>query len=137
MKRTSINPTDWGLAILMDQGEVVEGTTRTLRCSGQVSLHDDPEAEMGFAVTHPGDMRAQIEDALGHLDALLDGAGMTRSNIVSLRFFTTDIEAFLTNYDVYAEWIAPAGIRPPMTLLGVDQLAVTGLLIEIEMEAAA
>ena len=52
MKPTSINPTGWGLAILMDQGEVVEGTTRTLRCSGQVSLHDDLEAEMGYAVTH-------------------------------------------------------------------------------------
>ena len=137
MKRTSINPTNWGLAILMDQGEVVEGVTRSLRCSGQASLHDDPEAENGFGVTHPGDMRAQIQDALGHLDALLEGAEMTRSNIVSLRFFTTDMEAFLANYDVYAEWIAPAGIRPPMTLLGVTQLAVTGLLIEIEMEAAA
>ena len=137
MKRTSINPTKWGLAILMDQGEIVEETTRTLRCSGQVSLHDDPEAEMGYSVTHPGDMRAQIQDALGHLDALLDGAEMTRSNIVSLRLFTTDMDAFMANYDVYAEWIAPAGIRPPMTLLGVAQLAVAGLLIEIEMEAAA
>jgi enamine deaminase RidA (YjgF/YER057c/UK114 family) len=121
----------------MDQGEVVEGATRALRCSGQVSLHDDPEAENGFAVTHPGDMHAQIQDALGHLDSLLEGAGMTRSNIVSLRFFTTDVDAFLANFDVYTEWIAPAGIRPPQTVLGITQLAVTGLLIEIEMEAAA
>ena len=137
MKRTSINPTRWGLAILMDQGEVVEGATRTLRCSGQASLHDDPAGENGFAVTHPGDMRAQIQDSLGHLDELLDGAGMTRSNIVSMRFLATDTDAFLANYDVYAEWIGPAGIRPPMTVLGVTQLAVTGLQIEIEMEAAA
>ena len=43
----------------------------------------------------------------------------------------------MANYDVYAEWLATAGIRPPMTLLGVAQLAVPGLLIEIEMEAAA
>ena len=137
MKRTSINPTTWGHAFLMDQGEVVEGATRTLRCSGQVSLHDEPEAEHGFVVTHPGDMRAQIQDVLGHLDALLEGAGMTRSDIVSLRFFTTDVDAYLANYDLYAEWIADAGIRPPQTLLGVDQLAVTGLLLEVEMEAAA
>ena len=137
MKRTSINPTRWGLPFLMDQGEVVEGTTRTLRCSGQVSLHDDPEAEMGLAVTHPGDMRAQIQDALGHLDTLLEGAGMTRSNIVSMRVFTTELDEYLDNYDVYAEWIAPAGIRPPQTLLGVAQLAVSGLLVEIEIEAAA
>lgn len=137
MKRTSINPTAWGLPFLMDQGEVVEGATRTLRCSGQVSLHDDPEAENGLAVTHPDDMRAQIEDALGHLDLLLEGAGMTRSNIVSLRFYTTDVDAYLANYDVYAEWIGEAGIRPPQTLIGVAQLAVTGLLVEIEMEAVA
>ena len=137
MKRTSINPTSWGLHILMDQGEVVEGTSRTLRCSGQVSLHDDPEAEMGYAVTHPGDMRAQIEDALGHLDELLEGAGMTRANIVNMRVFTTDVDAYLANYDVYAEWIGAAGIRPPQTLLCVAQLAVTGLVVEIEMEAAA
>jgi enamine deaminase RidA (YjgF/YER057c/UK114 family) len=137
MKRTSINPTHWGLAFLMDQGEVVEGATRTLRCSGQVSLHDDPEAENGFAVTHPGDMRAQIQDALGHLDALLESAGMTRANIVNLRFYATDVDAYLANYDLYAEWIGPAGIRPPQTVLGVAQLAVTGLMIEIEMEAAA
>ena len=115
MKRTSINPTKWGLPFLMDQGEVVEGTTRTLRCSGQVSLHDDPEAEMGLAVTHPGDMRGQIQDALGHLDTLLEGAGMTRANIVILRVFTTDIDEYLANYDLFAEWIrtgrdpAPAG----------------------------
>jgi len=54
-----------------------------------------------------------------------------------LRFFTTDMEAYVAHHDVYVEWIAPAGIRPPMTLLGVGQLAVQGLLIEIEMEAAA
>lgn len=137
MKRTSINPTNWGLAFLMDQGEVVEAATRSLRCSGQVSLHDDPEAENGFAVTHPGDMRGQVQDALGHLDSLLEGAGMTRSNIVNLRFYTTDVDAYLAHYDVYAEWIAAAGIRPPQTVLGVAQLAVSGLLVEIEMEAAA
>jgi len=137
MERTSINPTSWGQAAHMDQGEVVQGTTRTLRCSGQVSLHDDPEAENGYAVTHPDDMRAQIQDAFGHLDSLLEGAEMTRSNIVGLRFFTTNMDAFVANYDVYVEWIAPAGIRPPMSLLGISRLAVPGLLIEIEMEAAA
>jgi enamine deaminase RidA (YjgF/YER057c/UK114 family) len=31
----------------------------------------------------------------------------------------------------------PAGVRPPMTLLGVSRLAVPGLMIEIEATAAA
>ena len=46
MKRTSINPTEWGLAFKMDQGEVVEGATRHLRCSGQVALKSDPSQEL-------------------------------------------------------------------------------------------
>ena len=28
MKRTSINPTEWGLAFAMDQGETIEGAQR-------------------------------------------------------------------------------------------------------------
>ena len=70
------------------------------------------------------------------MNQLPHGSPSRWSNTVSLRFFTTDMEAYLANYDVYAEWIAPAGIRPPQTILGVDQLAVPELLIEIEMEAA-
>ena len=71
------------------------------------------------------------------MNQLPHGRPSRRSNTVSLRFFTTDLEAYLGNYDVYAEWIEPAGIRPPPTILGVDQLAAPGLPIEIEMEAAA
>lgn len=33
----------------------------------------------------------------------------------SSRFFTTDVDGFLANYDVYAGWIEPAGVRPPQT----------------------
>ncbi len=45
--------------------------------------------------------------------AVLEKAEMNRKNILTLRFFTTDMDAFLENYDVYAERIAEAGIRPP------------------------
>ena len=64
MKRESVNPWDWGLAFNMDQGELVEGATRILHCSGQVSVEPDAEAEMGLAVVSPGNIRGQIECAL-------------------------------------------------------------------------
>jgi enamine deaminase RidA (YjgF/YER057c/UK114 family) len=137
MNRISVNPSQWGLAFLMDQGEVVEGATRHLRCSGQVDLHEDADAPMGVKVAAPGDMRRQIEIALGNVDVLLDEAGMGRENLVFLRFFTTDVDAFLEHYDVYAEWITPAGIRPPQSLLGIQRLALPDLMVEIEVEAAA
>ena len=42
------------------------------------------------------------DGAVSNLDAILEKAGMNRHNIVSLRFFTTDIDGFLENYDIYA-----------------------------------
>lgn len=136
MKRESINPVDWGLQFSMDQGEVIEGATRRLRCSGQVSVAPDSGSEQGFSVVSAGDIRGQMECALTNVDALLDQAGMARKDVVCLRFFTTDIDGFLENYDVYARWIADAGTRPPQSLIGVNRLVLPELLVEIEIEAA-
>lgn len=137
MKRTSVNPWDWGLQFGMDQGEIVEGLTRMLHCSGQVAVLPDAAAEMGFAVQHPGEIRGQMEVALANVDAVLTKAGMDRSNLLSLRFFTTDIDGFLANYDVYANWIGQAGTRPPQSLLGVSRLVTPDLMVEIEATAGA
>ena len=135
MKRTPVNPTDWGLQWSMNKAELVEGVTQTLHCSGQVALEPDPSSEMGIRVVGEGDMRGQIRSALSSIDAILAEAGMNRKNLLSLRFFTTDVDGYLQNYDVYAEWIGEAGIMPPQTLLGVSRLALPGLLIEIEATA--
>ena len=137
MDRTSINPTDWGLQFSMDQGELVKGGTRRLRCSGQVSVEPDATSEMGIKVVAPGEIRGQMECALANVDAILKKADMSRANIVALRFFTTEIDAFLQNYDVYANWIRAGGIRPPQSLIGVQRLVLPELLVEIEAEAVA
>lgn len=137
MERKAINPTEWGLAFGMNQAEVVQGLTRYLHCSGQVALEPNAESEMGIGVVAAGDMRGQIQAALANIDDLLTDAGMTRSNILTLRFYTTDIDAFLEHYDVYAGWIGEAGIMPPQTLLGVNRLVLPELLIEIEATAGA
>ncbi len=135
MKRTAVNPTEWGLQWSMNQAEIVEGLTRYLHFSGQVALEADPGSEMGIRVVGEGDFRAQFQAALDNIDEILRTAGMSRGNLLSLRFFTTDVDAVMTNYDVYAKWIAGAGITPPQTLLGVTRLALPELLIEIEATA--
>ncbi|NNF09803.1 MAG: RidA family protein [Acidimicrobiia bacterium] len=121
----------------MDQAEVIEDTARVLHCSGQVALEADPDSELGVSVIGAGDLRAQITHVLGLIDELLESAGMSRSTLTSLRFFTTDIDGFLENYDVYAGWIEPAGIKPPQSLLGINRLVHPDLLVEIEATAAA
>ena len=137
MKRVAVNPSEWGLQWQMNQAEVVEGLTRTLHCSGQVALKADENSEMGVSVVHAGDMRGQITESLVNIDAILEKADMKRENILSLRFFTTDVDRFIENYDVYAGWIADAGIMPPQTLLGVSRLALPELMIEIEATAGS
>lgn len=120
----------------MNQGQIVEGATRTLRCSGQVSIKPDADGEMGIAIVAPEDIRGQMETALANVDQLLSGAGMDRTNVVFLNFFTTDMDGFLANYDVYATWIADAGTMPPQSLIGVSRLVMPELLVEIEVTAA-
>lgn len=56
---------------------------------------------------------------------------------VFINFSTTDIDGFLANHEVYAEWIAPAGVMPPQSLIGVSRLVLPELLVEIEVQAAA
>lgn len=137
MKRVSINPPDdWGAAYMMDQGQVISGTSRTLYLSGQVALETDPDADLGVRVEHEGDMRGQLAHVLGKIDGLLDQVGMARSNIVFVRFYTTDNAVFLENYDVYAAWIEEAGITPPQSDIGVNELAVPGLVVEAEVVVA-
>ena len=136
MKRESVNPWDWGLKFSMDQGELIEGVSRYLHCSGQTAVVPDSDSEIGISVKHAGDIRGQMQLSLDNVDAVLSEAGMSRANILSLRFFTTDIDAFLENYDVYADWIQDAGTRPPQSLLGVNRLVFPDLMVEIEALAA-
>lgn len=131
----AVNPTDWGLNWSMNQAEIVEGLTRYLHFSGQVALEADAESEMGIRVVGEGDFRAQFQAALDNIDEILTEAGMGRQNLLSLRFFTTDVDGVMGNYDVYADWIGEAGVMPPQTLLGVNRLALPELLIEIEATA--
>ena len=136
VKREAINPWDWGLGWSMDS-EVFESASRHVHCAGQLAVRPNPGSHLGIEVISPDDIRGQLEAALANVDAVLEKAGMTRANVTSLRFFTTDIEGFLENYDVYVEWIAGAGNRPPQSLIGVACLILPELKVEIEATAAA
>ncbi len=92
---------------------------------------------MGLKVVSPNEIRGQMECALSNIDAVLEKAGMTRANVVGLRVYTTEMDAYIENFDVYANWIAQAGTRPPQTLIGVQRLFHPDIVVEIEIEAAA
>jgi enamine deaminase RidA (YjgF/YER057c/UK114 family) len=131
MQRTPVNPWQWSVAMGFNQGEIVEGQTRILFCSGQTSVDADGQAQ------HPGDMRAQVALAVDNIEAVLAEAGMTWANVVRLNIYTTDVDAFFQSYDALASRTAAANVAPPGTLLGVARLAFPELMVELEATAVA
>ncbi|MEL7100162.1 MAG: RidA family protein [Pseudomonadota bacterium] len=131
MDRTAVNPWNWTIKLGYNQAEVIEGATRQVICAGQTAVDGQGNPQ------HHGDMRAQIALALDNLEAVLAGAGMDLSNVVKLGVYATDVDAALQNFDLMGMRFGPHQVAPPMTLLGVTQLAIPGLMFEIEATAAA
>jgi enamine deaminase RidA (YjgF/YER057c/UK114 family) len=130
MERTAVNPWDWSIKLGYNQAEVIEGATRQVIVAGQTAVDENG------APQHDGDMRGQIALALDNLEAVLAGAGMTLANVTRLGVYATDVDAALQNFDLMGMRFGPHQVRPPMTLLGVQQLAIPGLMFEIEATAA-
>lgn len=131
MKRTAVNPWDWSIKLGYNQAEIIEGATRQVICAGQTAVDENG------APQHAGDMRGQISLALDNLEAVLKGAGMDLSNVTRLGVYATDVDEALKNFDLMGMRFGPHQVAPPMILLGVTQLAIPGLMFEIEATAAA
>lgn len=131
MQRTPVNPWDWSLKLGYNQAEIIDGPSRQLICAGQTAVDGEGNPQ------HLGDMRGQIGLALNNLEAVLAGAEMNLSNIIRLGVYTTDVDEALKNFDLLGMRFGPIQCAPPMTLLGVTRLAISGLLFEIEATAAA
>lgn len=130
MNRTPVNPWSWSLNFGYNQAEIVEGTKRQLICAGQTAV--DGEG----APQHPEDMRNQIALALDNLEAVLGAADMGLANVTRLGIYATDVDEAMKHFDLLGARFGPIDAAPPMTLLGVSQLALPGLMFEIEATAA-
>ena len=90
---------------------------------------------------HPGDMRAQINQALTNIMTVLANAGFRLSDVVRLNYYTTNVEGFFEAFwggdGPLVTRLAEADCRPVSTLLGVASLAFPELLVEIEATAVA
>jgi enamine deaminase RidA (YjgF/YER057c/UK114 family) len=129
MQRTPVNPWPWSQKLGFNQAEVIEGAERQLFCSGQTSVDGDGNP------VHPGDMAAQMNQALDNLEAVLKAAGMDLSNLVRLTVFTTNVEETMKNYGVLGARLGQANVMPATSLLGVSALAMPPLMFEIEATA--
>ena len=131
MERQVINPWKWQDQFGFVQANAIEGGQRMLICAGQAAV--DAEGRP----LHPGDMRAQLTQALDNLETVLQAAGFQLADVVRLSIYTTDIDALFATYDVLVSRLAAADCHPASTLLGVARLAFPENLIEFEATAMA
>ncbi|MCA3561094.1 MAG: RidA family protein [Aestuariivirga sp.] len=129
MQRTDVNPWSWSLNYGYVQGLMLEGTRRELVFSGQTAVDGEGNPQ------HIGNMRGQLALALANLEAVLGAANMGLGNLKKLTIYTVDVDATLQNWDVIAARLGACGVAPPMTLLGVSQLAMPMLLVELDASA--
>lgn len=130
MNRTPVNPWPWSLNVGYNQAELVEGARRQLVCAGQTSVDAEGRPQ------HLDNMREQITLALDNLEAVLNASDMGLADITRLGIYTTDVDEAMQHFDLLGARFGPVKAAPPMTLLGVTQLAIPGLLFEIEATAA-
>ena len=131
MERRIVNPWTWQDALGYVQANELRGPERVLVCAGQTSVDDEGRP------VHPGDMAAQLGQAVDNLETVLRQAGFTLADVVRLNYYTTDVDACLAALGAVGPRLGAAGCRAAGTLLGVTRLAFPELLIEIEATAAA
>lgn len=129
MERRAINPWKWQDALGFVQAYELGSAKRTLVCSGQTSV------DANGAPLHPGDMAAQLKQAIANLETVLIAGGFDLTDVVRLNYYTTDVEAFMQAAAVGMGRLIEAGCRPASTLLGVARLFHPKLLVEIEATA--
>lgn len=131
MERDAVNPVSWSVGMGFNQGEIVSGHSRTLYISGQTAMSKDGRPE------HDGDMAAQLALSVDNVEAVLAEADMSLANLVRLNVYTTDVDLLFQHYGVLAGRLGAAGVAPTTTMLGVNRLAVTGQMVELEGTAVA
>lgn len=129
MERRTINPWQWQDQFGFSQALEITAGQHVLYCAGQTSI--DAQGNP----SHPGDIGAQVRQAMDNLDEVLSRAGYSLSDLVRLNVYTTDVDQLFASYDELVGRLAQAGVQPAMTLLGVTRLAFPELMVEIEATA--
>jgi enamine deaminase RidA (YjgF/YER057c/UK114 family) len=125
-----LNWGNWQSRVGFSQAASAKGARRILFLSGVGS-----EAEMEGTVQHIGDFTAQCNDAWNSIAKILEREGGSTKNIVRIVTYVTDPRTLAAN-NACKKAVLGDGPYPPHTFLNVSQLALPGMLIEVEVTAA-
>jgi enamine deaminase RidA (YjgF/YER057c/UK114 family) len=81
-----------------------------------------------------GEVRAQTNQVLERIDALLDRAGTDKSRLLTAQIWLADMRDFDDHNQVWNEWVD--GANPPARACVQAELWRPGMLVEIMVTAA-
>jgi len=106
----------------------VDNPATLIFLSGQLSRDADGD------LVGPGDMAEQARQAIRNMQVVLEAAGGSLADIVSIVVYTTDIRQFKEIVAARMEFFKSN--LPTSTIVEVNHLADPGLLIEFQATAA-
>ena len=126
MEKTQINPWKWQDQYGFSQCWKVGGAKSLIVVSGQSSMSADG------AVLHAGDFKAQARLTFENMRTVLEQSGASLDDVVKLGayFVGIDMQKLMDYGAVQAEFFK--GKMPAQTLVGVAQLALPDMMLEVE-----
>jgi 2-iminobutanoate/2-iminopropanoate deaminase len=92
--------------------------------SGQVPV--DPATNQPVL----GDIRQETRQVLNNIARILEGCGSSRSDVVKVQVYLTDVKDFAAMNEVYTEFFGEA--KPARTTIGVAALPLPKAKVEID-----
>lgn len=130
MKKEQLNPASWQEKFGYTQGCLVDEAQRLLFVAGQIAMDEDGQ------LVGEGDFEVQTRQVFTNMGRVLELAGMSFDDVVQVGVFMTDISQLRTYAQVRDEFVNTA-TPPASTAIGVNSLALPGLLVEVNAIAVS
>ena len=124
MQRRAINPWTWQNARGFSQGWRIDAPAAIVFVAGQGPI--SPEGQL----VAEGDFAGQVRRTFENMGTVLREAGASFEDVVQLTVYLTDMSKLPEFGPVRNEFIASP--PPASTALGVTELAIPGMMVEVE-----
>lgn len=126
-----MNPKQLSTPRFYTHAVTAEGAGKLVYVSGQVSL------DASGNVVGKGDMRAQSEQVFKNVGHALAAAGAGWDDVIKMNGYMVGMHAERVNaYREVRQRFLKAGALPASTLVGIERLVDSELLLEVEVVAA-
>jgi len=124
MEKRQVNPWTWQDPRRYSQAWRVDGAQAVVFLAGQCPVSSEGE------LVGEGDFDAQVRKVFENMGTVLEEAGASFSDVVKVTVFLTDITRVSDYSRVKSEFID--GRQPASSAIGVNALAVPGMMVEVE-----